>query len=835
MSWIVHYTAQKIPLGVDTVRQQFNDLVLITSKPVDHHTHGTSAANRSDGSLFIDRLGAMTGLTPFYSQMSKADVRNSRSGSRTYYWAKDLGVQPLAAACTSKHLLAMVDVDYYVDMPNLLNTAPLAPIIMYTLQPKSVARKTENYCYTFNQKDELVYQVTGGATYIHKVWDYNTDNLITTWWWYGIPIRTTAYLIDHRSMDQDHDMVLLTPLARWGLIGGIFARMLQGSALGQYHVVVGEFTRLITHTKTDLSVHTGKTLGYAVSTTSLEIDDAIASIARTSKYDLTLPQVLGYNDGDRIGGTVLLEYHKSKIRYKPTVVFPVEQGVRSYQYYELGYDPDAKPSMVAFMNPVLHGCFAPKLSLANERVCVNKRIKEIASPHIEMTTLLNRLMNEFLELMIPEQFVLDPVDMDEIFERQSRPTQRAIIYHALYEKPRRLVKMFLKREAYQNIKDPRPISTINGPDKINYSLYLYAFSNIVRKQSWYAFGRTPLSIAQRVGEICSKASSVSKTDFSRMDGRVADIVREFEQRAMMRAFRQMYHRDMLEAMRSQYCQKGVSTLGIKYDTEFARLSGSPETADFNSLLSAFTGYGALRTHRVKGRFLSPREAYDGLGLYGGDDGFTGDVDVGAYKRMATSLGQVLEIEKVERGRFGVDFLARVYGPNIWFGDINSVCDLPRTLSKFHATPALPPNVTPKMKFMEKITALSFTDRHTPIIEEMVLKAQEIEPNYTYGNILSIWGSTTARNEQYPNDPSDWMYDYAVSVLPEMCYRDYFNYISGCKTIEEILCIPTFNPPVQAKADSTVIVDDEIIGGYDGLKKIPLRRKQRKRNRTKRKV
>jgi hypothetical protein len=811
-SYVVDRTANYPILKPDNFRKQFNNLVLLSQSKVKTHTHPRSAADRSGASLFIDRLGSTTGYTPYFYQLAKSDIRHNRVGYRDYHWIKDVGVKAAEDRLNNDNLFAMVDVDYYVDIPKMLNDNPMIPHVFYTLQPKSVARSSDDYNYTFNKNNEVVYHVNGGSSYVHPVWDYNFDNLLAVRRIFGIPIQSTAYLIDRRSTDQDHDLVSLTPLARWGLIGTIFSKYLYSNTLGRYSVVHGDFTRMIENVTNVMHVHTSKVDSFVVSKTPMDVDDALSSICRTSKYDLTLPQVLSYNDGDRVGGTVLLEYHRSKAKLFPMQVFPVEAGIKTYQYYTTGFDFEAKPSLVAYMKPILDGCYAPALCEANERKCIEKRIESIKTPDLTLPPFVSTIMDEFIEQLLPIKHALDPVDLDEVQDKQNRPTQRSILNHAFYEAPQRKVKMFLKREAYQNIKDPRPISQINGCDKLEYSTFSYSFAKVLHDTDWYAFGKKPLEIANRVTEICATAKSVQQTDFSRMDGRVSNILRELEQRTMLRAFRRVYHDQLLDALASQHHLKGKSTSGVKYDTDWSRLSGSPETAQFNSLASAFVAFLAQRmTKDSTGRFPTPQEAYKALGLYGGDDGFTADTCEKAYTKAAVFVGQLLEIDTVQRGCRGVNFLARFYGPQVWHGDNTSMCDLPRALSKFHATPCLPPNITPKVKFMEKCTAMSYTDRGTPIFMHLIEAMERIAPKYVYADHLSLWNSQYSDGNQYPNQASVWMGDELDIVFPFFDYPKFMLALKDCKSIEDILDLPSFCPPVDPVSKETAIVNEEVVG------------------------
>lgn len=104
--------------NASALRARFSEVSMVLHTPIKSHSHGTSAANRSTGNLFIDQLSRLTGLNPYYYQCSKTDQRRGRDGSRSYFWPKDLLVEPQAFCPADKDFIAMVDVDQYVNIPS---------------------------------------------------------------------------------------------------------------------------------------------------------------------------------------------------------------------------------------------------------------------------------------------------------------------------------------------------------------------------------------------------------------------------------------------------------------------------------------------------------------------------------------------------------------------------------------------------------------------------------------------------------------------------------------------------------------------------------------------
>lgn len=824
-------------MKTEIIRTTFNDLPLALVKPMVDHTHGIAAADRSSASIFIDSLADSLGKSSYFIQRSRADERNGRMGSRAYHWVKDLNTQVVALSLPENPLPAMVDVDQYLDMPSFL-CENIHPTIVYTFQPDQVSKVTENYSYTFNSDNEVVYNVTGGGRYQHTVWNYSTDNLIVSKYFCSIPYATAAYQVDRRSTSPDHELILFSPLASWSGIGSLLSRWwLKGTVLTRLKVVTETgFTRLTQCSSAGVKVSTGRPGSFVSATIPANVDDTIAAIARTSKYDLTMPQVLSFVDGDRIGGAALLEYHRAEQpATKPDVVCPVPQAVRRYQFDPGRFDPEAKASMVAFMTPMVHGAFCPDQTVGNEIQCVKGRVEQVRPKELVITPFLRRVMKEFVACLIPENKMhkLDPVDEEEVVDRQSRASQRRILAEAESILPDRKVSMFMKKEPYANIKDPRAISMINGVDKREYSRFMYAFETVLKSQEWYAFGHTPKVIADRVTKVLEHANQANNTDFNRFDGHGSNVMRELERMALLRAFRVVHHEKLAELHRSQFGMRAVASFGTWYETWFTRASGSPETALFNSLTNGFVAFLSLRMTRSGGVFLDAKESYVKLGIYGGDDGLTADVRPEIYRKAAQSIGQEITVEPVLRGQPGIKFLARVYSPYVWFGDVNSCCDLPRQLAKLHVTVSLPPDVTPQMKLLEKVRSFILSDENTPIIglfckAVMTLHKEPIAINIKTLQMRS-WLSHYDKEVQFPNAPGEWMNGYANSSLPTFDEKKFTSWIAAADSYDKLLSPPMFMEPPLATSRVPVVVDNQVIPHGTMIVMNPLRPEQIRRN------
>lgn len=828
-SGVVARVAEHSSRNYDALRNQFADQdVTRSSTETIGHSHPIAAANRTDGTNFITRFASLSGLDAYFYQCSKSDQRKGRKGSRSYYWTKDTNVAASRFVPGEGDIVAMVDVDYYVDMHAFLADY-FKPMLLYTMQPSFAAAEGGNYSYYWNKDNTIHYTVNGGGVYTHKLWNYGTDSIVVRKKLLGITYVSTAYLIEKKQMDQDHQMVLLTPTYRWSGFAAWLVGFLDGNTLSRLEPVSGEYVRFDVARPDGMYRTTAKIGSLNCSTIPVRTDNAIASLNATTSMKLTLPQVEGlilkgqgkteYEAPKDASATVLLEYHRQHSPEKVPVVFPIQECVRRYQFDPMRFEPDAKPSLVAFMTPMMHGAFTPDQTKPNEEVCVKERITKVKSDKT-LTPFISQCIQEYAEFLIPESLKHSGIPQDDefVYDQQGRPTQRRLLDEAQGTIQQRIAKVFVKKEAYGKTAAPRAITTTNPNDKLEYAKFIYSFTEVIKRQVWYAFGKTPLEIASRVADICVKALvQTANSDLNKFDGRVSEILRELDRVCMMRHFHPIFHDWLHELMRSQYSLKCYTTLGVKYLSKWARLSGSMETAPFNTNGNTFGTYLTFRRTKVNGAYLSPEEAWSRLGIYGGDDGLTGDIDPKVYKDTWSMLGQVLTVELVKRGCLGVKFLARVYSPEVWFGAMDSCCDVPRQLAKFHTTVACPSDVTPTMKLIEKARAFCLTDTNTPVIGDFCCRvaifadSEHSAVYYPPTSHLNIWTLSIDPAVQYPNeDHGNWMIDYFLDVLPNFDYAAFTDWLLTVQDLDAMLSPPLFVEPVKSvPPPEPVVVDGEV--------------------------
>jgi hypothetical protein len=333
------------------------------------------------------------------------------------------------------------------------------------------------------------------------------------------------------------------------------------------------------------------------------------------------------------------------------------------------------------------------------------------------------------------------------------------------EPPREFVTAFLKKEATQKAGDPRLIGTFDGNSKMHIACFMYALYEAVKPLPFYGFGKPPAEVAAKIASVCEKSDHVINTDYTRFDATVTAVARLLEWKMLIHAFGPEYLTTLEKLHKTQYNQKVRCSQGTKYDADFARISGEMGTALWNLILNAFVAFMAWRMtvvshHGPHRTYVQADEAWQNLNekaQFAGDDGVTGDIDVAMLEAAAGKMGFILKALRVDKGHPGVEFLGRKYMSTVWWGDPNSMCDLPRQLSKFHTTVTLQ-GVTELEKLLEKCRAYALTDRNTPVIGpfcKAVLAAHGAEVEMTEATRpMRRWGSDIPLEGQYPNELCD---------------------------------------------------------------------------------
>jgi hypothetical protein len=777
------------------LRKSFRVLPEVRSNTPSNHTHPDQAQKRHEASLMIRSLALTSGLVPFMHQYSERDISNGLAGSRAYFWMKDASVPRSREVPAATSLIGIVDTDYYMDMPNYLLSTD-QPVVLYTMQPHSAGEINHaGVSFHFDENSNINAVVAGGARYgPHPIWDYGQDVLTVRSYW---GLLTKTYNVERFNVDKHHSLILLVPIAKWSWLSSLCTTRLSHTSLQRLAPVHGDWAVLKVYDGTDHKISVARVNSCASVSIPLELDSGFRETIKCTKNPLTVSSVescivkLGLTHSQ---AALLCAYYRSECPVPRYTVFPMEHSVRRFQFRKL--DLDAKPALVPFMSPIVNDAITPDPTRGNEQQAVAGRIENIRTPDLPIDAQFVQYLEEFTQLLIPEAGVAVPVDEEYVWQQQKKPTQRQLIDEAsTIDEPVRITKTFMKKEAYGKVTDPRIISTINPKDKLNYSEIMYGFVNTIMKGlEFYAFGKTPVEIANRVAKICREAETFVPSDYTRLDGTISNLCRLLEEAVMMRAFDKKYHERVRAAMATQHHLDGVGTFGTWYQTVYARLSGSAETSVFNTLVTIFVAYIAYRKMG-----LSSYEAFFKLGIYGGDDGGSPDMDLQCFQDAAKMMGLTLKASAILRGQPGVTFLARLYTPEVWMGNPNSCCDLKRQLSKFHTT-VNKPEISAARKLREKAISYYFTDANTPIIGPFCHKVIEImlDRGETFDSTdnelgLRTFASLCEMDEQYPNEECEFFHDVA-SQFPHYDKEVWEQWLDGVEELTELLKPPCISSP-----------------------------------------
>jgi len=786
------------------------------------HTHASAASLRTTATRLALNVAAYCGSELYVVGMSKTDQRRELRGTRRWYWTKDVNADNRNDVPNGRDVRYVCDVDYYMDMPNLL-VSEAKPVLLYTVVPEEATSSGEDdTAFHFEMDGSLTTKVAGGGSYSHMLWDYSSDSFLVTKRFLGIPVSAVAYAVERKQIGKHRQVILLAPIRAFNGVAAMLATyLLETKELKRFVPVKtctdgSVFIRFnVMSPKGELMVTTARP-GTALSATVTQSeDDSVATVARLGTTNLMLPTTASWVK-DRAASAVLTDYHRICGKQATLTVYPVEKGVRAYQYKPAVFDCEAKPKLQAFMSPLVHGAFAPVANKAGEEQCVKGRIEDLKGPEPKPSNFRERCIDEFAQLIV-QDMRLEPVCYEVVNAKQTSSAQQLSLMKAvLTGNFRKLVlKCFIKAEAYPDVKDPRNISTYNDADKLDMAQFSLALAQHMKQFKWYGPGKTPLEIAQRVVEICTNAKFVNISDYKRMDGTIKYALRRVDRVVSMKAFAN-HTAKLNEILKTNVDNKGFLPHATTFDQGPVHGSGCSATSLFQTNRAAFNAYLAFRHTPFPsggGRMYTPEEAFNSLGIHLGDDGLDGDLPVESHKWASRLTGLVLEASVVQRGERGVNFLARYYSEYVWTGLPDSMCDVKRQLSKFHTTVRLPANITPEQKFVEKATSYVATDGKTPVIGELCKKLLLLS-HHRPKNLSGIrsWWSQFDASVQYPNNNVEgWMDVEFAAQFPEFDRSIFNQWLDGSKSAQELLSAPLCaepKPPTPGQSD--VVVDEEVV-------------------------
>jgi len=727
------------------------------------HTHGAAAGERSAVNAAMAQKVREIGRIPYHIAMSRADQDRGDQGVRHFYWDKDLKTQYRNDKLTDEHVIVCTDVDYYLDMAEYLGHG--LPVLLYTVVPQHAAHRTTDQCYHIVD-NELCYEVAGGGRYQHPLWDYDSDTIraqsLNTWTWtiprmianlLG-PIFGDSYVFDVEQKivsghGTDHRVISLIPtfkmptmLARLTPLTKTLGRRqyTRNGVNTVYEPITGTIS-LATNGSRDAVTMPARTLRAVTArlrskTTAYTVGDIEVFIQDQFPNTAKIEASLLYE---------ILQLSGLSFELQPNIVASgaVITNYRPLASHQL---EEERPTGGAVTSPLVANpaLFAARCRDSDE-TAVTGRVTKVANTVVP-PPVYKQYADEFVQLLVPKYGCGTPLDLTDVIERQNRPAQKsrtAQALHALGLGAKNKLKTFIKAEPYASVTDPRIITTCSTDLTIGMSRFTYAFKDtVLKRMPWYAPGKTPTSVAKRIGVLC--AHPTVETDYSRFDGTISEWLQGVAKAAYMRWFTPSEALVLEKHYSEVFRPLAVSQNGYRYAAGVGTRSGSPITTDANTMINAFVNYCA---YRKTGHITV--DAFKQLGIYAGDDGVSRKT-IGfsrALTEVAKDVGLSLKALDVPAGG-RVTFLSRVY-PSPTTTTTSHQCVI-RTLPKLHLSASM--NVEKKQAAYNRAIGYLSTDALTPLLSEWCRRVVELS------GIKEVKG-TTAEDEfkmgaAWPQAPED---------------------------------------------------------------------------------
>jgi len=671
-------------------------------------------------------------LSPAKVSVTKANLVGSNVAMHHQHYAVgDLHAPVANDEIRKSDVIVGIDVDYYTDPHRLLASGQ--PAVFYTFNPQSVSG-LDGDC-TFRIIDDVVtYEVSGGASWQHQVWDWCVageflestvppnnlwHNILS---WVGLEKVVYHKVVHSRPWEQQPNRCLVWCLPtnsiwriRW-LPNKLSARKLQRVKYSDpkktaynrivYQDSIGQVMTSFGRKGEDTSVvlpiaHFEALAGLS---TPQSVQTRLLNFGYTGdKHAVTNTLVCQYYLGTVVGG-------QNATRLSKSVPAP---------HWPLGAKVDVPElSCRAYGAPIVADCNMMPMTRRWEVLSdsLEKRVFQVSN-HKVPTPQIQRFATEFVSLVVPEHLASRgvPLSVEDAALMLSKPSQVLAvrrIWETLDVPHRRLIEAFVKNEPV--MKAGRIVSTF--PDArflLMFSRFTLAFREEVLHSEinghWFCPGGTPAEIADKVVNYVRGVTSPIEGDFSNFDGTVSSWL----QRHVMNA---VYHRYFGSEWRAELltytdmlisCPARAKKFGFQYDAGVGVKSGSPTTCDLNTVLNAFIQYCAVRKTKPD---LEPVIAFQEIGLAFGDDSLFDKTYKNRFTQTATQLGMDLKIEPEQPER-GISFLARVY-PDPWKTN-TSFQDPLRTWRKLHIT-SRNPLVPLADAAVDRVTGYLVTDPFTPV-------------------------------------------------------------------------------------------------------------------------
>jgi hypothetical protein len=624
---------------------------------------------------------------------------SKEAGRRYYYDLRDLHQDFRSDKILANHVVVMVDVDYYVDMPKLLCTG--LPVVMYSFVPQTLSGNNAEAEW-WVEGDKIHYQVTGGARYDHLLWNYDNDYVSVLDSYKTLHVYSISQqIVPH---DDSRRVIVLTPTVTvpypfW-------------EGVKQFPLVRRSLDAVI---RTRFAGEPWVSIPLDCTTpVSLpeKLYDSLRARLRISKESSIggITHLLKENNVPDPGIVApLLIEALSKARPHETIsktamIRWTNRTQSSFASPADSLEPQ-RPALLPTIPSVLSDpALAPVLKHANEleKVAVMERVTKRRN-RVPFEPRIKVWSKEFLSFILPKT-KLQPYTMIQVLDNLKTPKKREKALKTLgclsYLFDEAFV-MFLKGEAYPKATAPRLVSDLDYQHNLVIASWAIPLAKYMKKTfHWWAPGKTPEVISQRIQEIASQCELLTEADYIKFDGSQSDDMDAFFTLFVTSCFEPS---DVLrEKLAYERNTVGRSRNGTKVPKGPHNKTGSWFTTLRNGIINGlivFCGY------RLQG--LSKETSFKHLGVLFGDDILTPFAPELANLCSMVGLGVTLR-----HASKGVEFLSRVFPDPA--SSTSSYAKPIRALAKIHLTK----NGTPE-ELANKAFGYYITDRKTPILGHLV--------------------------------------------------------------------------------------------------------------------
>lgn len=697
---------------LDSARCEFVHLFRqIDLKPAANHSHPHAAASRNSALRSLQAWVLNSGLTPY---STSASSREKCAGAHGFYMLKDLAQPPRYSEPTADDFIISIDDDYYRDPAWFAQYG--RPMILYTFQPRALSGRHADATYHLDDQGRVVYRVNGGACYTHGVWNWTADHAAfkakPKMFGHG---RSWVYSIETRPQNEDHLLVLLTPVAlvpTWALAhvqgSQVVRRDFRAGGFGVQEYVddTGERVTSITRLGSYGSVELPTTLLTGV----LERCRAEGLRSAHTAQAFLVGGGVEYKQA-LLGAGMLRDFALTKgisVREFRNNTQPIRYTVREDRDREERCDPMAPVKAIGReLTPAMttRPATLPNATNDNSVAGVKGRVEKVRNDVVPPSTYYV-YAEEFVSRTTTDGKIV-PWTMDMVLAWQNKAAQlaRNAPLEQWIAKEDVSVRAFMKSEPVADCGEPRNISQEPTSHVLRLSRYTLAAKDVWKRNAWYAPGKQPEEVAWALVKLAA-GGYLTEADGSRFDGRVSQwLTTNVVRRAYLRICPAEERRELQELFDAEVRVVAKTREGKRYDVGASRLSGSPFTTDANTLITAAIDYFALRNSG-----LSPDDAWKRMGQYAGDD-IISLAPADHLTRASAAVGMKHECLAKTSG-VPVGFLGRVY-KRLFEGDPSSMQDPGKTFSRIHLSMS-PPHVPLAQAAANKAYGMLSMDYNQPL-------------------------------------------------------------------------------------------------------------------------